>query len=197
MILSFDTSSAHCAACVMDAAGTTVAAQRVLPMSKGQAEALMPLLEDMLSQAGMNWAGLTKIGVGTGPGNFTGIRISVATARGLALGLGIPAIGISSLEAAAFGQTAPCYSVVEARGGTIYWQGFGTENKDVHMGQTGDVPQDAPHIGWDADAHPQYSIAEAIARAATLKTNSERPKPLYIRQPDAAPPQDPAPVILP
>ena len=58
----------------------------------------MPLLEDVLAEAGIGWRDLAAIGVGTGPGNFTGVRISVAAARGLALGLGIPAIGVTRLR---------------------------------------------------------------------------------------------------
>ena len=68
-------------------------------MARGQAESLFPTLEGLLGEAGMAWQDLDAIGVGVGPGNFTGIRISVSAARGLALSLGIPAIGINTLEA--------------------------------------------------------------------------------------------------
>ena len=96
-VLGFDTSAAHCAAAVLD--GERCLATRVEEMGRGQAERLMPLLEELLAEAGLNWRDLHRIGVGVGPGNFTGIRISVAAARGLALGLGIPAIGVSTFDA--------------------------------------------------------------------------------------------------
>jgi len=67
-------------------------------MARGQAERLMPMLEEMLAQAGHAWRDLAAIGVGTGPGNFTGIRIAVSAARGLSLALGVPAIGVSGFE---------------------------------------------------------------------------------------------------
>ena len=96
-ILAFDTSAAHCAAALLS--GGRIVAARHEEMTRGQAERLMPLLEEMLTREGMVWQELDAIGVGTGPGNFTGIRISVSAARGLALGLGIPAIGVSGFEA--------------------------------------------------------------------------------------------------
>jgi len=67
-------------------------------MARGQAEALMPLLERLLAQAGCVWGDLAALGVGVGPGNFTGTRISVAAARGLSLAIGVPAIGVSAFE---------------------------------------------------------------------------------------------------
>lgn len=73
-------------------------------MDKGQAERLIPLLELVLSEAAMDWSDVAALAVGTGPGNFTGVRIAVAAARGLALGLGVPAIGVTRLEALAHGH---------------------------------------------------------------------------------------------
>jgi tRNA threonylcarbamoyladenosine biosynthesis protein TsaB len=96
VILGFDTSGHHCAAALRWGDDTVAYVQE--DMAKGQAERLMPLLQELLDQEGFGWADLDAIAVGIGPGNFTGIRIGVSAARGLALGLGIPAIGISSFE---------------------------------------------------------------------------------------------------
>ncbi|KMK66269.1 tRNA (adenosine(37)-N6)-threonylcarbamoyltransferase complex dimerization subunit type 1 TsaB [Puniceibacterium sp. IMCC21224] len=102
LVLGFDTSAAHCAAALVWRDGflndNFVLAERHDAMAKGQAEHLIPMLEDMLRSAGKNWHDLSGIAVGIGPGNFTGIRISVAAARGLALALNIPAIGVSMFE---------------------------------------------------------------------------------------------------
>lgn len=68
-------------------------------MARGQAESLFPMLEELMGEADTDWQDLDAIGVGVGPGNFTGIRISVSAARGLALSLGVPAVGISTFEA--------------------------------------------------------------------------------------------------
>lgn len=93
-------------------------------MAKGQAERLFPLLEEVLAEAGLSWSDIDAIGVGIGPGNFTGVRISVAAARGLSLSLGIPAVGVPATEAAACDAARPCRAVVPLRGDEVVWQDF-------------------------------------------------------------------------
>ncbi len=94
-------------------------------MGKGQAERLMGMLQELLDSEGMVWAELDAIGVGTGPGNFTGTRIAVSAARGLALGLGVPAVGITTFDVvrrlldAEHGLTV---TVLPARGGRALYQ---------------------------------------------------------------------------
>ncbi|MBC7131837.1 MAG: tRNA (adenosine(37)-N6)-threonylcarbamoyltransferase complex dimerization subunit type 1 TsaB [Roseovarius sp.] len=182
LILGFDTSAAHCAAALL--AGERVLVARAEEMGRGQAERLMPLLAEVLAEGGAAWRDLDRIGVGVGPGNFTGIRISVAAARGLALALGIPAIGVSSLDA------------IRAGGGP------GTPAVPA--------PQDMAHIDRPAPALvPRASLrdplwppapadlAAAIARlAAIAPENSPPPAPLYLRPADAAPARDAPPMIL-
>ena len=101
LILTFDTSAAHCAAALFR--GSDQVAARMEPMARGQAERLMPLLEDVLAEGGVRWRDMAALAVLTGPGNFTGIRISVAAARGLAMALGVPAIGVTAFEALGVG----------------------------------------------------------------------------------------------
>jgi len=79
--------------------GGRVVAERYEEMKKGQAERLFPMLEAVLGEVGAVWEELDAIGVGTGPGNFTGIRIAVSAARGLSLSLDVPAVGVSGFEA--------------------------------------------------------------------------------------------------
>ena len=125
-LLAFDTSAAHCAAALL--CGDVVLSERFEPMKRGQAERLMPMLEEVLQAEGAVWEELHAIGVGIGPGNFTGIRISVSAARGLALALGIPAIGVSAFEIARgpASQAAPEYQIVTQTGlrDTVFLQHF-------------------------------------------------------------------------
>ena len=208
-ILGFDTSAAHCAAALLS--GDSLVAQASEDMARGQAERLIPLLEDVLRQGGLGWRDLDALAVGVGPGNFTGIRIAVATARGLALGLGIPAIGVSVFEARAEGLERPLVVVEEARRDEVYVQTFTpdpgpprivarasvTELGSARLTGSAASTFDAA-ICESAGASP-YSLAEAIARVAARRAArpQPRPAPLYVRAADAAPPSDPAPRILP
>ncbi|EPX81554.1 tRNA (adenosine(37)-N6)-threonylcarbamoyltransferase complex dimerization subunit type 1 TsaB [Litoreibacter arenae] len=216
LTLAFDTSAAHCAAALL--LGDTILASRVEEMQKGQAERLMPLLEEVLAEAGRTWRDLDRIGVGIGPGNFTGIRISVSAARGLALSLGIPAIGVSALEAMAFtpAQQGQTLAVLDARQGNLYAQTFAKDGQALDapaLCASDDIPADAPRgtlqvvgheaptlaarLGAQAVITSGGDIVEAIARiAANREADGIRPAPLYLRPADAAPPKDPAPVIL-
>ncbi|WP_316247509.1 hypothetical protein ROLI_030840 [Roseobacter fucihabitans] len=198
MVLAFDTSSAHCAVAVL--VGDRIVAQAQEPMAKGQAERLLVLCQEMMTQAGVAYSDLTAIGVGIGPGNFTGIRISVSAARGLALGLGIPAIGISSLEALQYGATAPCACAIDARREQIYVQIFNGET--IQAPALYGVDQmpvfDGPLIGHGGQS-PARPVAQAIARLTMARqdTTAPRPAPLYLRAADAAPARDATPLILP
>ena len=194
----------------LDCAGPWCAAALLLPdrvilrdepMEKGQAERLIPMLEELLAEGGIGWGDLTALAVGTGPGNFTGVRIAVAAARGLALGLGIPAIGVTRLEALAHGLPRPVIVIEDARRGQSYVQLFTPGGAGpAHLADRvrAVCPATGSAAGPDA-LPPAMPLAEAIARIAALRLDDDTPPPapFYLRGADAAPPADPPPVILP
>ncbi|QEW18840.1 t(6)A37 threonylcarbamoyladenosine biosynthesis protein [Marinibacterium anthonyi] len=209
-MLAFDTSGPHVAACLVS--GGEVVDQTSESMSRGQAERLIPALEEMLARAGLALSDLDAIGVGTGPGNFTGIRISVSAARGLALGLGIPAVGVSTLEAVALDAPRPMVAAVSASRGGAYYQVFDTGGpQDPQM-----IHSDGDSTGWEQLAgrfapdmplmafdlplqRPAHSLVQGIARIAARRyadPATPRPAPLYIRPADAAPSRERPPVLL-
>ncbi|MGR3714934.1 MAG: tRNA (adenosine(37)-N6)-threonylcarbamoyltransferase complex dimerization subunit type 1 TsaB [Shimia sp.] len=189
LILGFDTSGPHVSAALLQ--GDTLVARLSEEMKRGQAERLMPLLQETLAQAGVTWADLNAIGVGVGPGNFTGIRLSVSAARGLALGLNIPAVGVSSFEAISLTETTPHIATVPAPRDQVYALGVGF-----------DTPKLVPATEVDEALMRALPVAaqlvENIARVAATRFEQSPPPPapLYIKPADAAPPRDPAPVIL-
>jgi tRNA threonylcarbamoyladenosine biosynthesis protein TsaB len=210
LILAFDTSAAHCAAALLS--GDRLLILRHEAMDKGQAERLIPLLDEVLTEGGVAWSDLSAVAVGTGPGNFTGVRIAVAAARGLALSLSIPALGVTALEARAYALPRPLAVVEDARRGEVYLQEFAPDADDARVTTVAALPLEcaldrftgsaaeaaAAATGGTALLQP-VALVEAIARIAAtrLETPQPRPAPFYLRGADAAPPSDPPPVILP
>lgn len=222
LILAFDTAMAHCAAAICH---DTVLAQATEKMARGQAERLMPLLDDLCAAQGVAWSDIDLIAVGIGPGNFTGIRISVAAARGLALGLGIPAVGVSMFEVLRdplhpWTGGSEVISLAAPRGQAYiqHFEGGVTTSAPIMV----DLAQLPPDLRFPADtrvvgyaaqalcqtvnardwqeAAPQ-DVAERIAlraQARFAKDSSDiaRPTPLYVKPPDAAPAKTAAPTLL-
>ena len=90
---------------------------------KTHSQTLLPMIADMLKMSGIDKNDLDAIAVAAGPGSFTGLRIGAATAKGLAQGLGIPIVPISSLEGLAYnlqGLSNPVCPIMDARRGQVY-----------------------------------------------------------------------------
>lgn len=186
MLLAFDTSMPHCAAALWR--GGAVLEAVAEEMARGQAERLMPLLEEMLGRHGLGWPDLDRIGVGIGPGNFTGIRISVAAARGLALGLSIPAIGVSTFDTTRLLSRQDKVAVPAPRD-QAYVIDFAS---DVPPALVPALPDGyALSAQFDGAAH-----IRAMAEIAAERTPGAPPAPLYIKPADAAPSREKPPVIL-
>ena len=190
-ILSFDTSAAHCAAALhcVEPTDTRLIAARGETLAKGQAERLFDMLEELLVANEIAWSDLAAIGVGVGPGNFTGIRISVSAARGLALSLDRPAIGVSSLDVAAYGSDLR--PVVPGPRDRFYTTQNGRHGL-VHIEE----------INFDAvvrfDDLKPADVADRIGRIAGARIDGPHvaPIPLYVKPADAAPSRSPAPEII-
>ncbi|MDB5550268.1 MAG: tsaB [Rhizobium sp.] len=134
MILVIDTSGPVCAAGIFDAGSNTLVASISETLGKGHAERLIPMIDEVLTQAGMTLQQMTRIAVTVGPGSFTGIRVGVAAARGFALSLGIPAIGVTTLEVVAeqaleIGPPAPVVAAIDARRDEIFAQVFAPDGE--------------------------------------------------------------------
>ncbi|AZV80265.1 tRNA (adenosine(37)-N6)-threonylcarbamoyltransferase complex dimerization subunit type 1 TsaB [Parasedimentitalea marina] len=192
LVLGFDTSAAHCAAALLR--GDTIVAERLELMTRGQAERLMVLLEEVLSEGGAAWADLSAIGVGVGPGNFTGIRIGVSAARGLALGLDIPAVGVTGFEArAADGALV----AIPAPREQVYAALLDQAPRLMPAQEAAEAARSAG-LTFAPEATPA-DLAEAIARCAALRFNDNTlppPAPLYLRAADAAPSRDVPPALI-
>lgn len=189
LILAFDTAAAHCAAALV--CGGRVVAAAFEPMERGQAERLLPMVEQVLAEAGAGWEAVDGIGVCTGPGNFTGLRVAVAAARGLALALGVPAVGVSRLE------------VLGDRPGTVVATIADKRGRFVQVFRDG-VAAGAPEV--DPARMPEGPVADGTGLACDLATlaaiaarrlgDAPPPVPLYLRPADAMPPSEAPPRLL-
>jgi len=165
------------------------------PIGRGHAERLAPMVQVLLKQAGIVPGALDRIGVATGPGSFAGTRVGVAFARGLALALEIPAIGISTFDAITKMATLPHLATVPAPQDRVYIAPQGAAPALVSM-------EEAHAIGLPLALPPAPAeLVVAMARVARARLVAGAvlppPAPLYIRAADAAPARDAPPVMLP
>src|SRR5262245_45174735 len=133
-VLAIDTALEACSAAVLDTEGETV--NESLPMTRGHAEALMPLIERVMRNAGTTFAAIDRIAVTTGPGSFTGLRVGISAARGIALAAGKPAYGLTTLSAfaaphIAADQTSGVTVAIDARHQHVYLQVFAPGGRSV------------------------------------------------------------------
>ena len=133
LILAFDTAMAACSAAVVQykAGHAHVLAECHEARTRGHAEVLAPMIVEVMSEAGVDFSELDRIAVTTGPGTFTGVRIGVATARGMAVASGLAVVGVTTLEAVAAGALKvvgepgrAIASVFDARREEVYVQCF-------------------------------------------------------------------------
>jgi len=190
IVLGFDTSASHVAAALLK--DGQIVDERREPMVRGQAERLVVLLELILDAHSMSWADLDAIGVGVGPGNFTGIRVAVSAARGLALGLGKPAIGVNRFDVIRSAINSEGIPTVRAPQENVYVRENGSAPRLVSL----DAAQalQGPLIFEPEDFNPASNIA--MLAAARIDEKNPRPAPLYIKSADAAPARDAPPKII-
>jgi len=126
-LLAIDTSESACSIALLD--DSTVVDSKSEMIGRGHAERLLPLIEERLVATGLTYSDLTRIAVTTGPGTFTGLRIGLAVARGLALQGNFPCVGLTGLHVlAAFASkqasAAPVYAIIAGRAGQAFVQKF-------------------------------------------------------------------------
>ncbi|MBA5776077.1 tRNA (adenosine(37)-N6)-threonylcarbamoyltransferase complex dimerization subunit type 1 TsaB [Stappia sp. F7233] len=215
ILLAIDTALAACSVAVLD---TRNAGERLFTVSeelgRGHAERLMDMVDQVMAEAGVAFEHLTRIVVTTGPGSFTGLRVGISVARGLALVLGIPVVGVTTLEAIAAGalhrgEAAMLDVVLDARGNEVYHQRFDGRREPLTAPGVTDAQRLAANLppnaclagsgarkvaalaGLGGDCIVTEAAWPAIGDVARLghaaEADGKMPVPLYLRPPDARP----------
>src|SRR3954463_10892847 len=145
-VLAIDTALEACSAAVLDTGSGDVVSES-MPMVRGHAEALMPLIARVMKQADVAFSALDRVAVTTGPGSFTGLRVGIAAARGIGLAATKPVIGLTTLAAYAAPHIAQddktaIAVAIDARHQHVYLQIFGAGGRTLI----------APRIASIADA---------------------------------------------
>ena len=209
-ILALDTALAACSAALWE--DGRIVAHRWERMPRGQSEALVPMIGAVMTEAGTGYADLDRIAVTRGPGAFTGLRIGLATARGLALAADLPCVGVTTLEAVAAAVPTSertdrvVLVALDSRRGDLFVQLF-AGTLDPLCAPCAVAPEDLPALipegnrvvvvgdgaeralqtGFDAlrsDALGLPDATHVAAVAARYPTPDTPPAPLYLRAPN-------------
>ncbi|PIC01993.1 tRNA (adenosine(37)-N6)-threonylcarbamoyltransferase complex dimerization subunit type 1 TsaB [Caulobacter sp. X] len=206
MILSIDTCLGASSVAIVE--GERVLAARSEPMTRGHQERIGVIAREAAAEAGVAFTDLDRIGVTVGPGSFTGLRVGLAFAKGLATALSIPCVGVTTLEAMAYGVEGFVAAVLDARMEQVYIQVFAdgaalmapdalglgeaaARLAELYSGGPATLvgsgaPLLADVLGGAKLLTPAAPDPVAIARlAASRPAPTHSPRPLYLRAPYA------------
>ena len=217
LVLAIDCALDACSAAVLDSQAGAIVASQSRIMTRGHAEALMPLIARVMDEAAIEFTALDRVAVTVGPGSFTGLRVGISAARGIALAAGKPAIGLTTLAGLAAphiaeGDHEPVVAVIDARHERVYMQVFAPGGRTllaprvVRLREAARAAASAPAriVGsaanlvaraWPKGEPPPARVDQRgapdiawVARLGAAAGKSEGPpQPLYLRAPDARP----------
>ena len=215
-VLAIDTALGACAAAVLDSERGAILASESLAMVRGHAEAVMPLIARVMDAGRCEFTDLDRIAVTVGPGSFTGLRVGVAAARGIALAAGKSAVGLSTLSTLAAPHVAArsdhvIIAAIDGRNEQVYFQVFAPNGvtivtprldrvraavRAVPVGPTVITGSAAELVAahWPSaspvprvEVHAAPDIGWVARLGAAAQDEGAAPKPLYLRRPDARP----------
>ncbi|MEV0581609.1 tRNA (adenosine(37)-N6)-threonylcarbamoyltransferase complex dimerization subunit type 1 TsaB [Nonomuraea sp. NPDC050310] len=206
LLLAFDTATPAVTAALHD--GERVLAESTTVDARRHGELLVPIIEQVLTQAGASIRDVTTLVAGTGPGPYTGLRVGLMTAQGLSTTLGVPAYGVCTLDALAYGSGLEREFLVatDARRREVFWAryaGFRERLDGPFVDRPADVPvKGLPVVGpgmfpdvLGESVAPPYPFGGHLAALAATRLAAgeqlDQPRPIYLRRPDAVEPAAP------
>ncbi len=189
-ILAADTALGACSAAVIE--NGRLRARAFQLMARGHAEALAPMVESVMHEAGLAFAELGRLGVTTGPGTFTGQRVGLAFMRGLALTLKLPLVGVTTLDVMAEAALANtdaelAIACVDARRGEIYLGARTREGKILVEPLLLPLADAATRIAGIVTSTTKITLAGSASEifAPILATRRVQSLDSKVREPDA------------
>lgn len=216
-VLAIDTALTACSVAVLNGESDTIVAGDSVYMERGHAEALVPIVEQVMRDAGLDFSELDRVVATVGPGSFTGLRVGLSAARGFALVARRPVVGVSTLAALAapflaMDDSLPVVSAIDARHDHVFLQMFGTGGRtliaprvmsakdaarSVAIGPVRIVGSGAAQVaqlwppGETSPLAVEVMAAPDVAWVARLGAAADpaqaEPRPLYLKAPDAKP----------
>jgi tRNA threonylcarbamoyladenosine biosynthesis protein TsaB len=216
-VLAIDTTLGACSACVFETEQAAVLARETILMERGHAEALLPLLDRVVSEAQGGFGSLGRVAVTIGPGSYTGLRVGISAARAIGLAASIPVVGVATLSALLAPLIASetrrvLVAAIDAKHGQVYVQAVAPGGRTIvppalmplrdATRLLGSGPlvlsgSGAPALAADAwaqgieglvsDSPPAPDITFVARLGAIADPAQALPKPLYLRGPDAKP----------
>ncbi|QBR71097.1 tRNA (adenosine(37)-N6)-threonylcarbamoyltransferase complex dimerization subunit type 1 TsaB [Beijerinckiaceae bacterium] len=213
-ILAIDTALPAISACVLDDSAETPEAQETIPMERGHAEALLPLIDRVMARVEGGFESLGRVAVTVGPGSFTGLRVGIAAARAIGIACEVPVTGVSTLAALAapliLEQKPGLVAVaIDARHGNVYFAAFGPDGRAILSPRIATVREAVRSLGAGpvrlAGSGAQLLAIEAAATGTEAEIARENvgveivfvaklglladpvmapPRPLYLKAPD-------------
>ena len=181
VILAIDSATGPCSAAVWKGGRIAAYLENLKPSS--QSAALMPMIEQVLKQSGIDYADLSHVAATIGPGSFTGIRVGLSAARSIAFAASLKTLGFTTLEVMAFAtRKTPVLAMLNAGKGEFYYQLFSDKLDEPQLG----TREQALSLADRALITEQLPRADALAELAATRLSAAQPlTPFYIRPPDA------------
>lgn len=201
LVLAFDTAT-DAATCCLWRDGRTLAVRDGEPGARA-AQALLVLVDGLIAEGGADRREIGLVAVGVGPGSYTGLRIGIAAATGLALGLEVRAAGVSTLAALLRGAgDGDAIALIDGGRGEVFVQGAGIPASAAMPGTLGKAVRGHVCVGSGArryrallegagavvlsDDDPRHRVqAGQVAALAVTSATHAPPVALYLRRPDA------------
>ncbi|MFY1677194.1 MULTISPECIES: tRNA (adenosine(37)-N6)-threonylcarbamoyltransferase complex dimerization subunit type 1 TsaB [unclassified Streptomyces] len=209
LLLALDTATPAVSVALHDGADVVASSSQVDARRHG--ELLLPAIDRLLAETGLTLDSVTDIVAGVGPGPYTGLRVGLMTAETFGLALGVPVHGLCTLDglARAADLGGPFVVATDARRKEVYWARYAdsrTRLTEPSVDRPADIAERVaglPAVGAGALMYPEvfprarepeHATAAALARLAAERLAAgealPRPRPLYLRRPDARVPRD-------